>query len=123
MWKIIYREIPVIKGINIEGNKLISKAKIKEVFIFKEGENFKEGYLDKAKSDIISFYSRKGFPLIGIMGLGIVSVNGLRRVPLPPAKITACLSILIFIAFIYGNNIYSVTRIISILSLFAFLEP
>ena len=60
--KYVVREMPVIKRINIEGNKLISKAKIKEVFIFKEGENFKEGYLDKAKSDLISFYSRKGFP-------------------------------------------------------------
>ncbi len=60
--KYIVKEIPIIRHVTMRGNKLISKRKIKKFFIFKEGEGFKEGYLDKAKSELINFYSRKGFP-------------------------------------------------------------
>ena len=35
-------------------------------------------------------YSIKGMPLNGYIGFGFSSVNGIRRVPNPPANITAC---------------------------------
>lgn len=60
--KYIVKEIPVIQHINIEGNKIISKRKIKKSFIFKKGGDFKEDLLDKARVGLQYFYYRKGFP-------------------------------------------------------------
>lgn len=64
--KYIVKEIPVIKRINIKGNKRFSNGKIKEDFIFKEGEDFKEDLLDEARDGLLKFYSRKGFPDVKI---------------------------------------------------------
>jgi outer membrane protein insertion porin family len=58
----IVKEVPVIKHINVKGNRIVSKRKIKKSFIFKEGEGFKEGYIEKAGVDLLNFYHRKGFP-------------------------------------------------------------
>jgi outer membrane protein insertion porin family len=60
--KYIVKEIPVIDEINIEGDEEISKGEIRENFLFKEGGAFKEDFLEKAKADLLKFYSRKGFP-------------------------------------------------------------
>ncbi len=58
----IVREIPVIEKISIDGNKEISKRKIKKAFIFKKGEDFKKELINKAKAGLKHFYYRKGFP-------------------------------------------------------------
>ncbi len=60
--KYIVKEILLINKITVSGNKLISGIKIKEAFIFKEGEGFIDESLDKAIDDLRSFYRRKGFP-------------------------------------------------------------
>ncbi|MEK6528164.1 MAG: outer membrane protein assembly factor BamA [Nitrospirota bacterium] len=60
--KYIVKEIPVIDKINIKGNEQITKKEIKKNFLFKEQENFKEGFLGMAKADLLNFYGRKGFP-------------------------------------------------------------
>ncbi|MEF9476315.1 MAG: hypothetical protein L0958_06510, partial [Candidatus Mariimomonas ferrooxydans] len=60
--KYIVKEIPIIERINIEGNERFSNGKIKEKFIFREGEDFKEDLLDEARDGLLKFYSRKGFP-------------------------------------------------------------
>jgi len=58
----VVKEIPVIKHINVNGNRIVSKRKIKRSFIFKKGENFKEGYIDKALAELLNFFYKKGFP-------------------------------------------------------------
>jgi len=62
--KLIYvvEEIPLIKKIEITGNKHISSKDIKKVLLYKEDEDFKDVYLDKARNDLLKFYKRKGFP-------------------------------------------------------------
>ncbi len=60
--KYIVREIPLIKKITVEGPKNISGKNIRQVFLYKEGEDFKEEYLDQAKTELVNFYKRKGFP-------------------------------------------------------------
>ncbi len=60
--KYIVKEIPIVKKINIEGNKKIAGRKIKKSFIFKKGEYFRDELLDKAKAELRHFYYRKGFP-------------------------------------------------------------
>ncbi len=64
--KYIVKEVPIIKRINIKGNKRFSNGKIKEDFIFKEGEDFKEDFLDEARDGLLKFYSMKGFPDVKI---------------------------------------------------------
>ncbi len=58
----IVSEIPLLKKISIEGNKEISGKRIKKIIPYKEGEDFREEYLNRAKTDILDFYRRKGFP-------------------------------------------------------------
>jgi outer membrane protein insertion porin family len=58
----VVKEIPIIKHIRIEGNRFISRKRIEDAFIFKEGRNFLDGYLDKAIEGIKVFYRNKGFP-------------------------------------------------------------
>jgi len=58
----IVKEIPLIKEIKVEGNKNVSSGDIKKAILFREGEDFKEEYVDKAKTDLANFYKRKGFP-------------------------------------------------------------
>jgi outer membrane protein insertion porin family len=60
--KYIVTELPVIKKISIRGNRKISDRKIKKIYLFKKGGNFKEDLLDKARADLKHYYSRKGFP-------------------------------------------------------------
>lgn len=60
----IVKEVPLIKKITVEGNKRFSKRKIKGIFTFKE--DFKEEFLETAKSELISFYHRKGFPDVSV---------------------------------------------------------
>lgn len=60
--KYIVEEILLIKKITVSGNKIISGKKIKEVFIFKEGDGFIDELLDKSIDDLRSFYQKKGFP-------------------------------------------------------------
>jgi len=58
----VVKEIPLIKDITIQGNMFISKREIKKHFIFKEGKDFREGLIDKARAGLLDFYHRKGFP-------------------------------------------------------------
>jgi len=60
--RLIVKEVPVVDHIAIKGNRYVSKRKIKKTFIFKEGKDFKEGYIDKAKVELLNFYHRRGFP-------------------------------------------------------------
>jgi outer membrane protein insertion porin family len=60
--KYVVKEIPLIKEITVSGNKIISGKKIKEAFIFKDGDGFIDELLDKAIDDLRSFYQKKGFP-------------------------------------------------------------
>jgi outer membrane protein insertion porin family len=62
--KLIYlvREIPVVKKIVIEGNENVSKKTIMGKFYFKEGEDFKEEFLDGSRLDLLKLYKRKGYP-------------------------------------------------------------
>lgn len=60
--KYIVKEIPVVKGITIKGNRWVSPKKLKEIFIFKEGEDFREEFLSRAESELLDFYHKKGFP-------------------------------------------------------------
>jgi len=60
--KYIVKEIPFIKNIKIEGNNIISAGEIRKNFTFKKGEKFREEFLEDARSELISFYHRKGFP-------------------------------------------------------------
>jgi len=66
--KLIYvvEEIPLIKKIEITGNEHISSKDIKKVLLYKEDEDFKDVYLDKARNDLLKFYKRKGFPAAAI---------------------------------------------------------
>ncbi len=56
------KEIPLIEEIIIEGNKDISGRDIKKVVLYKEGEDFREEFLDRVRTDLLNFYKRKGFP-------------------------------------------------------------
>jgi outer membrane protein insertion porin family len=57
----VVEEIPVIQEITFKGNNYFPKRKIKKIFAFKDGEEFKEELVNKAKSDLLYFYQRKGF--------------------------------------------------------------
>ncbi|MBI4699488.1 MAG: outer membrane protein assembly factor BamA [Nitrospirae bacterium] len=58
----IVRELPVIKKIKIKGNNIIQGRKIGKVLFFKEGEDFREGFMNRAEEDLLHYYKRRGFP-------------------------------------------------------------
>ncbi len=58
----IVKEIPVIKKIVIKGNENLSTDKIRDVFVFREDEDFREELLGRARKGLLEFYRRKGFP-------------------------------------------------------------
>ncbi|MBI4849432.1 MAG: outer membrane protein assembly factor BamA [Nitrospirae bacterium] len=60
--KYVVKEIPLIKKIVMDGNKKVSVRDIKKVIPYKEGDDFREEYLNKAKTDLLNHYGRKGFP-------------------------------------------------------------
>lgn len=60
--KYIVKEIPVVEKIVIKGNENISTGKIRDAFIFREDEDFREELLGRARTDLAGFYRRKGFP-------------------------------------------------------------
>ncbi|UCD34353.1 MAG: outer membrane protein assembly factor BamA [Nitrospiraceae bacterium] len=62
--RLIYRviEIPVVNDIFIEGNSHVPSRKIRKEFYYKKGENFREEYLGHARSGLLTFLGRKGFP-------------------------------------------------------------
>ncbi len=60
--KFLVREIPVIKKISFEGIRNISKGNIKKEFIFKKGEYFREEQVEKARSKLIAYYNKRGYP-------------------------------------------------------------
>jgi outer membrane protein insertion porin family len=62
----LIKEIPLIEKIAISGNKNISGNDIKKILLYKEDEDFKDGYIDKARNDLLEFYKRKGFPSASI---------------------------------------------------------
>ncbi|RJQ51376.1 MAG: outer membrane protein assembly factor BamA [Nitrospiraceae bacterium] len=66
MLKYIVDEIPLVKNILVEGNSNISGKKIKKVLPYKEGEDFREEYLEKAKTDLLDFCVREGFPAASV---------------------------------------------------------
>lgn len=59
--KYIVRELPVIENIIVNGNSWVSTRDIKRVFLFKEREGLREELLQRANTELISFYHRKGF--------------------------------------------------------------
>ncbi|MEN8262686.1 MAG: outer membrane protein assembly factor BamA [Nitrospirota bacterium] len=61
--KLVYivKEIPVVKEILVEGNQHLSSGKIKDKLLYKEDEDFREEFIEKARADLILFYQRKGF--------------------------------------------------------------
>jgi outer membrane protein insertion porin family len=61
--KLIYlvEEIPLVHKIFVEGNEYFSEREIKREFYFKEGEEFHDVFLDKAKRTLLEFFKRKGF--------------------------------------------------------------
>ena len=62
----IVTEIPVVNSITVEGNRSFSDRKIKKSFPIKEGEEFREEFLDDAGEALLGFYERKGFPDAGV---------------------------------------------------------
>lgn len=60
--KYIIHEVPVINDISIKGNDSFMNKQVSEAFLFKEGEEFREEYLDDARLSIVHFYKRKGYP-------------------------------------------------------------
>ncbi len=62
--KLIYiaTEIPLINKISFIGNKYIWKRDIRDIFFFKQGEDYIEEFLDKAKDNLLESYKKKGFP-------------------------------------------------------------
>ncbi len=60
--KYIVKEVPLVNKITIEGNRNVSARKIKKIFPFKQGEDYREGAIGKAESEIREFYRRKGYP-------------------------------------------------------------
>ncbi len=62
--KLIYyaREIPRVDKIVIQGNQNISKKTLRGKYYFKEGEDFREEYLDSARLSLLEFYHKKGYP-------------------------------------------------------------
>jgi len=62
--KLIYivTEIPRVDKIVIKGNRNIRDKTLRGKLYFKEGEDFKEEYLETARLALSGFYSRKGYP-------------------------------------------------------------
>jgi outer membrane protein insertion porin family len=56
------KEIPLIEKITVQGNENISDSNIKKIIMYKEGEDFREEYLDRTRMALLDFYERKGFP-------------------------------------------------------------
>jgi outer membrane protein insertion porin family len=57
----IVQEIPLVKDITINGNLWVSTGEIRDAFLFKEGKEFREEFIQRAKAGLITFYHRKGF--------------------------------------------------------------
>lgn len=62
--KLIYvaSEIPRVNRIVIEGERNIKEKTIRRKFYFREGDDFKEEYLEDARRKLSGFYNRKGYP-------------------------------------------------------------
>ncbi|MBI5664113.1 MAG: hypothetical protein HZC49_03325 [Nitrospirae bacterium] len=62
--KLIYyvKEIPLVDKIVIEGGRNIMEKTVRQKYYFKEGEDFKEEYLDAARLALYEFFRRKGYP-------------------------------------------------------------
>ena len=58
----IVKEVPVVEKITIEGTSAISSRKIRQIYFFHDGEDFREEYTDRAHNALAAFYRRKGFP-------------------------------------------------------------
>ncbi len=59
--KYIVKEIPIIEEISVAGNENFSTREIKKTLFYKDGEDFKEEFLNKARFGLLNFYQRKGF--------------------------------------------------------------
>jgi len=57
----IVKEIPLVNDITISGNIWVSTKDIKKAFLFKEGKEFMEEFIQRARIELITFYHRKGF--------------------------------------------------------------
>ncbi len=62
--KLIYvaREIPRVDKIIIKGNRNIKGKTVRRKFYFKEGEDFREEYLETARLALSEYYGRRGYP-------------------------------------------------------------
>lgn len=58
----IAEEIPRVNKIIIKGNRQLREKTVRGMFYFREGEDFKEEYLDSARLALKEFYGRKGYP-------------------------------------------------------------
>lgn len=60
--KYIVKEVPVISKVIIKGNRYIWTNEIEKIFLYKEGEDFREVFLNEARNRLMEYYERKGFP-------------------------------------------------------------
>jgi outer membrane protein insertion porin family len=56
------REIPIVEGISVRGNRAVRDRDIRKAFVFREGEGFIDDLLDSAGEDLVSLYHGRGFP-------------------------------------------------------------
>ena len=60
------REIPVVNKIIIDGNSSLGKKEIRKEFLFREGDDFREGLVERAREKLLAHYSRKGYAEAGV---------------------------------------------------------
>ena len=60
--KFVIKEVPVVNEVSFEGIENIPKGDIKKEFMFKKGNDFREELLHKARSRMINYYQRRGYP-------------------------------------------------------------
>jgi len=56
------REASLVNKIIIQGNTVIKKRALRNVFLFKEGDDFSGDLLAHAREELLSYYRRKGYP-------------------------------------------------------------
>ena len=57
----IVEEFPLVRKITVKGNEMYSDRAIREIFVMKEDETYREDLMDAARTGLLEFYGRKGF--------------------------------------------------------------
>jgi len=63
----IVKEIPRIDKLIIKGERKVSEKTVRTKFYYKEGEDFREEYLDSARLALKGYYGRRGYPDASVM--------------------------------------------------------